>query len=40
MDGCHDIPSGHNAETYVEELVSEQLPAIVEQNIARSAMFL
>ena len=35
--GAHDIPSGHNAETYVEELVSEQLPAIVEQNIARSA---
>lgn len=29
--------AGQTAETYVEELVSEQLPAIVEQNIARSA---
>ena len=35
--GAHDIPRGQTAETYVEELVSEQLPAIVEQNIARSA---
>ncbi len=35
--GAHDIPRGQHADSYVEELVSVQLPAIVEQNIARSA---
>jgi len=35
--GAHDVPNGTSMEAYVDELVSEQLPAVVEQNIARSA---
>ena len=35
--GAHDVPDGATMVGYVEELVSEQLPAVVEQNIARSA---
>ena len=35
--GAHDVPKGRDPDDYVEELVSEQLPAIVDQNIARSA---
>jgi imidazolonepropionase len=35
--GAHDVPKGQNAEAYVESVISEQLPAVVEQNIARSA---
>lgn len=34
--GAHDIPSDTSHEAYVETLLSEQLPAIVEQGIARS----
>ena len=36
--GAHDIPGGHNASTYVEHLLSEQLPAVIDQGIARSRM--
>lgn len=35
--GAHDIPSDSSHEAYVESLLSEQLPAVVEQGIARSA---
>ena len=35
--GAHDIPSETTHEQYVESLLSEQLPAVVEQGIARSA---
>ena len=35
--GAHDIPKDVHPEAYVEELISEQLPAIREQAIARSA---
>ena len=35
--GAHDVPKGSTMEAYVEELLSEQLPAIVDQGIARSA---
>ena len=36
MDGAHDTPPGTLRE-HVETLLSEQLPAVVEQGIARSA---
>ena len=35
--GAHDVPSGATATDYVESLLSEQLPAVVDQGIARSA---
>lgn len=35
--GAHDVPSESTHEQYVESLLSEQLPAVVEQGIARSA---
>ncbi|MEG3601171.1 MAG: imidazolonepropionase [Candidatus Thermoplasmatota archaeon] len=35
--GAHDTPPGTPREVYVETLLSEQLPAVVEQGIARSA---
>jgi imidazolonepropionase len=35
--GAHDVPKGSTIEAYVDELVSEQLPAVLEQGIARSA---
>ena len=35
--GAHDTPSGMTRRAYHESLLSEQLPAVVEQGIARSA---
>ena len=35
--GAHDTPSGTTRHAYHESLLSEQLPAVVEQGIARSA---
>lgn len=35
--GAHDTPAETTREHYVESLLSEQLPAVVEQGIARSA---
>ncbi len=35
--GAHAAPVGGSIENYVEELLSEQLPAVLEQGIARSA---
>ena len=35
--GAHDIPHGMKRELYVEEILSEQLPAILDQGIATSA---
>ena len=35
--GAHDVPKNSEKEEYVEHLVSEQLPAVVEQGFARSA---
>ncbi|MDP6199807.1 MAG: hypothetical protein QF531_03470, partial [Candidatus Poseidonia sp.] len=35
--GAHDVPSETTHEQYVESLISEQLPAVMEQGIARSA---
>ncbi|RJU92298.1 MAG: imidazolonepropionase [Candidatus Poseidoniales archaeon] len=35
--GAHDTPKGMPHEAYIESLISEQLPSIVEQGIARSA---
>ncbi len=35
--GAHDTPSGMTRHAYHESLLSEQLPAVVEQGIARSA---
>ena len=35
--GAHDVPQGKTTEAYVEELLADQLPAVVEQGIARSA---
>ena len=35
--GAHDIPSGMNTEQYVEQILSEQLPKVIEQGHARSA---
>ena len=35
--GAHDTPPGMNTDEYVEQILSEQLPQIVEQGHARSA---
>lgn len=35
--GAHDVPKGKTKEEYMHELLSEQLPAVAEQGIARSA---
>ena len=35
--GAHDIPTGMTADAYVEQILSEQLPRVLEQGIARSA---
>lgn len=35
--GAHDVPHGMNHGDYMDALMGEQLPAIVEQGIARSA---
>lgn len=35
--GAHSSPIGGNIDSYVDEILSEQLPAILEQGIARSA---
>jgi len=35
--GAHAIPPGREKSDYVEELISEQLPSVVEQGFARSA---
>ena len=35
--GAHAIPKNHNLKTYVEEILSEQLPAILDQGYARNA---
>ena len=35
--GAHDFPKGVKAEDYLEELINEQLPEVVEQGIARWA---
>jgi len=35
--GAHDTPPSEIREDYVEELLSEQLPAIIDQGLARSA---
>ena len=35
--GAHDVPKGVKKEDYVDHLLQEQLPAVVEQGIARSA---
>ena len=35
--GAHDVPKGQTTDEYVESVISDQLPAIVEQDIARSA---
>jgi len=35
--GAHDIPHGTKRELYVEQILSEQLPAILDQGIATSA---
>ncbi len=35
--GAHSIPNGVEKSDYIEELVSEQLPAVVEQGIAKYA---
>ena len=35
--GAHDTPTGMNTDTYVEQILSEQLPRVLEQGIARSA---
>jgi len=35
--GAHSAPPGGNLDSYVEEILSEQLPAVLSQGIARSA---
>lgn len=35
--GAHAIPKGYSYQTYTEEILSEQLPSVVESNLARSA---
>ena len=35
--GAHDVPSHMKMEDYVDELLSQQLPAVIEQGLARSA---
>lgn len=34
--GAHDAPPGSSIEPYVDELLSEQLPAVLDQGLARS----
>jgi len=34
--GAHDTPANHSRESYVEEIMAEQLPAIIDQGIASS----
>lgn len=35
--GAHDTPKGHTTDSYVEEILSQQLPSVLDQGIARSA---
>jgi len=35
--GAHDTPTGMSTDEYVEQILSEQLPRVLEQGIARSA---
>ena len=35
--GAHDVPAGTTSQAYVESLMSDQLPAVIEQGLARSA---
>ena len=35
--GAHDTPAGMNTNQYVEHILSEQLPSVLEQGFARSA---
>ena len=35
--GAHDVPKGTSAPEYVDHLLSEQLPAVVSQGLARSS---
>jgi len=35
--GAHAIPNGHNIESYTQEIISSQLPAVVKSGLARSA---
>jgi len=35
--GAHAVPKGNTREEYVEEILSEQLPAVLDQGFARSA---
>ena len=35
--GAHATPKGYSRGDYVEEILSEQLPAVLEQGLARSA---
>jgi len=35
--GAHDIPKGKNSKEYLDEILSEQLPCVLEQGFARSA---
>ncbi|MDA8700941.1 amidohydrolase family protein [Euryarchaeota archaeon] len=35
--GAHDVPSGMTSEQYVEQIMSEQLPSVLDQGLARSA---
>ena len=35
--GAHDIPAGMNSKAYLDEILSDQLPNVLEQGFARSA---
>ncbi|DAC16356.1 MAG: imidazolonepropionase [Euryarchaeota archaeon] len=35
--GAHAIPKNHNLKSYVEEILSEQLPSVLEQGYAKNA---
>ncbi len=35
--GAHAIPGGHNLESYTDDVINSQLPAIAESGLARSA---
>lgn len=35
--GAHDIPSGMSSDQYTEQILSEQLPRVLEQGLVRSA---
>ena len=35
--GAHDVPRGMTSEQYVEQIISEQLPSVLDQGLARSA---